>query len=55
MRDVTFAPSAPLRKKGAKHRKLGVTGKLRGHSVQCAVTARNRSGATTAASGALSV
>jgi hypothetical protein len=38
------------RKRGARGRTLGVTGKLRGRKVQCRVTAHNAAGATTAIS-----
>jgi hypothetical protein len=38
------------RKRGARGRKLGVTRNLRGHKVQCRVTAHNPAGATTALS-----
>jgi hypothetical protein len=37
-------------KKGANGRKLGVTRTLRGHTVQCSVTASNAAGGTTAVS-----
>lgn len=43
------------RKRGASGRKLGVTRKLRGHTVQCRVTAYNAAGATTARSRPLRV
>jgi hypothetical protein len=43
------------RKKGASGRKLGVTRAVRGHKVQCAVTASNGMGSITATSPALRV